>query len=315
MFLYLVKWTTTGVAAWYRLRNRHTTGVALCNLWTLVKPCTPSNLTRELSKSLLETLKRIQRIEEECGGEISLSFQELPSGEIFSYFPNRKVKTASVIKFPLLAHIALAVEEGDLQWGEVIPLEEAEKTGGAGVLPYLSTGLPLTLRDLCVLMTIISDNTATNVLIERLGVAPCNAKMRALGLRETTLYRKAYALDTPESLQFGLGSTTPQEMLQLLTLVAENRLGSPETCAEILHFLELQQHRYSIPRYLPEHWTYAGKTGAIDAVRNDIGLITTTDGRRFALAVFIQKLPRVQWTVDNPGVLAIAQIAQMLLPS
>jgi beta-lactamase class A len=162
-------------------------------------------------------------------------------------------------------------------------------------------------------MTIVSDNTGTNMVIERLGIAAINARMRALGLTVTTCFRKTYSPDTPESAEFGLGVTTPNEMLRLLTLLANGAIGDTETSANILTILAAQQYRDCIPRLLPADWTYAGKTGAIDHVRNDVGLVTAPDGRRFALALFCQELPVVQWTADNPGMIALARLAKLLV--
>jgi beta-lactamase class A len=261
----------------------------------------------------VETLRAIAAIEKECGGTLCFAAQDLQTGETWQVHADRKCKTASVIKLPILVHVALAVREGSLSWEEILTLTDAEKVDGSGVLTPLTAGLQLTLRDVCALMIIVSDNTGTNMVLERVSIAAVNARMRALGLPVTTCFRKAYSPDTPESAEYGLGVTTPNEMLRLLTLLANGALGGAETSADILKILEAQQYRDCIPRLLPEDWTYAGKTGAIDPVRNDVGLVTTSDGRRFALALFCQELPVVQWTADNPGMIALARLAKLLV--
>ncbi len=272
----------------------------------------PANVPHNLDAA---TLAAVERIETGLGGEGLLAFavQDLQTGWQRLYRADRRCQTASVIKFPMLIHVALAVQEGLLDWSEKLTLTEAEKVAGAGVLTQLTAGTDWTLRDLCVLMTIISDNTATNMLIERLGVEPINARMRTLGLPLTTLYRKSYSADTEASREFGLGMTTPQEMLDLLTLLAEDRIGDAAVSGEIRSIMKEQASRDCIPRYLPEDWKYAGKTGSIDAVRNDVGLVTAPDGRQFALALFCQQLPMVQWTSDNPGIIALARLTKTLL--
>jgi beta-lactamase class A len=265
----------------------------------------PDNLEPDL-------LADVQAIERESGGKLCFAARDLQTGRTYCYRADEKCKTASVIKFPILVHVALAVQEGSLSWSEKLVLTDAEKVGGSGVLTQLTAGLSLTLRDVCTLMTIVSDNTGTNMVIERVGTAPINARMRALGLPVTTVFRKSYTDDTPESKPYGLGVTTPREMLRLLMLLAEGRLGAPAG-EEILKIMAEQYYRDCIPRLLPEDWKYAGKTGSIDPVRNDVGIVTAPDGRRFALALFCQDLPVVLWTSDNPGMLALARLTRRLL--
>ncbi len=261
----------------------------------------------------LKLLADIAAIEHESGGRLCFALRDLQTGETRYYRADQKCKTASVIKFPILVHVALAVREGRLSWEEKLTLTDAEKVDGSGVLTQLTAGLEISLRDVCVLMTIVSDNTGTNMVIERVGTEPINARMRALGLPVTTIFRKAYSPDTPQSKPYGLGVTTPREMLRLLTLLAEEKIGDAATSATIVKIMEAQYYRDAIPRLLPEDWKYAGKTGAIDPVRNDVGLVTAPDGRRFALALFCQDLPVVQWTADNPGLLALARLTRRLL--
>ncbi|HZO90908.1 MAG TPA: serine hydrolase [Chthonomonadaceae bacterium] len=266
--------------------------------------------------ALAALLCDLETIERESGSVISLAARNLQTGEMVGYHADRKVSTASVIKLPILVHVALAVREGRLSWGETLTLLEAEKVGGSGILTSLTAGLALPLRDACTLMIILSDNTGTNMVIDHVGIEPVNARMRALGLPRTTLFRKAYsqsAVVSRAEARFGLGVTTPHEMVRLLTLLAEGKVGDAETSADILKILEGQHYRESIPRLLPAEWKYAGKTGALNHVRNDVGLVTLPDGRRFALALFCQNIPGVLWTADNPGHLALARIARRVL--
>jgi len=258
-------------------------------------------------------LAAVERIERDSGGLLAFAVQDLQTNRTFLYRAGHRCQAASIVKFPILIHAALAVQEGLLDWSEKLRLTAAAKVGGSGVLTQLTAGTEWTLRDLCVLMTIVSDNTATNMVIERVGVEPINARMRALGLPLTTLYRKSYAQDTDASREYGLGMTTPTEMLALLLLLAEGRIGTAALSQEILTILEAQAYRDCIPRYLPEDWKYAGKTGSIDAARNDVGVVTAPDGRRFALALCCQQLSKVQWTPENPGTIALAQLARCLL--
>ena len=166
-----------------------------------------------LAHNLPEVLRAdVEQIERDCGGVLCFAFHDFQTGKTLRYRADDRCKTASIIKFPMLVHVAMAVQEGELSWTEPLTLTDTEKVGGSGVLTQLTQGLTLSLRDVCVLMTIVSDNTGTNMIVERLSVAPINARMRSLGLPVTTLFRKVYSEDTPESKPYGLGVTTPEEM-------------------------------------------------------------------------------------------------------
>ncbi len=255
----------------------------------------------------------IIEIEKDLGFDIHIAACDLLTSDIFQYRSDERCKTASVIKLPILVHAALLVEEGKLSWDEQLELRQDEKVAGSGVLTRLTAGLKLSIRDVCTLMTIISDNTGTNMMIVRLGTEPINNRMRQLGLLKTTCFRKAYTEDTEASKPYGLGAATAGEMIVLLNLIASRKLGSAETSANIEEILGGQIYRDCIPRLLPEEWKYAGKTGAVDGVRNDVGIITRADGRRFSLAVFCQNVSDLRWTADNEGLLAIANISKLLL--
>lgn len=254
-------------------------------------------------------------LEKEVEFDIHVAARDLQTDDTFHYRADEMCKTASVIKLSILAHTALLVEEGRLTWEENLTLTEKEKVAGSGVLTRLSSGLKLNIRDVCTLMTIISDNTGTNMMIERLGTAGINARMRELGLFKTNCFRKAYTPDNEDSMPFGLGGTTADEMLSLLTLIAQRTLGSADTSEVIERILSGQIYHDCIPRLLPHDWNYAGKTGAVDGVRNDVGIVTTPDGRRFAIAVFCQNVTDLRWTAENVGLLAIARLARLLLVS
>lgn len=272
-----------------------------------------SRFSHRTSDQRLEALAH--ELEQGCGGDTSLHFavRDLQTGATLRYRADEPCKTASVIKFPILVHVALAVREGSLRWDEKLTLTDAEKVDGSGVLTQLTAGLQLSLRDVCTLMTVVSDNTGTNMVIEHVGVEAINARIRSLGLPVTTCFRKAYSPDTEASRVYGLGVTTPDEMLDLLTRLANDEIGDATTSAEIRTILGGQFYRDAIPRLLPEDWKYAGKTGGINAARNDVGLVTTPEGHRYALSLFCQNLPMVQWTADNPGLLALARLSERIL--
>ncbi len=261
------------------------------------------------------TLKELERL---ASGKLSFAFYDLQTGALTHHRGDEKTAAASTIKLAILIHIALTINAGSEVWSTQLTLTDAIKSPGAGVLRKMSAGTKLTIRDLAYLMTTISDNTATNLLLDHFGIEAINTRIHNWGLSNTRIQRKLYAYDTPATRQYGFGVSTPNEMAQMLKRVVERQLGSDKTvnekaANEVLAILAEQQDRSGIPRYLPDLWSYAGKTGAVDNLRADVGLVTTPAGERYILACFCSDLKRINWTVDNPGWLAIGRLAERLL--
>lgn len=253
-----------------------------------------------------------EQLERELGARLCFAFHDLQSGQRLSYRADEPVATASVIKLPILVHVALEVEGGRLDWGERIALGAAVRAPGTGILKQLGDGLVPSVRDLAVLMTALSDNTATNMLIDRVGIAAVNDRLAALGMAETRLLRRVFAPDTPATRPFGLGVTTAHEAAGLLARVARGELDGAAATV-VAELLAMQQDRAAIPRMLPAGWQYAGKTGSNPDLRADVGILSGPGGRQVVLAAFCAALPRVDWGVDNPGLLAIARLALALV--
>lgn len=258
----------------------------------------------------------IRAIVDRLEGEVSLAARDLRTGRTILLHPDRLCPTASVIKLPILVHTVLLAQEGHLSLDEPVLYAAEEKTPGSGILKDLTPGLQLPLRDLCTLMIALSDNTATNLVLDRVGVEPVNMRMQALGFRHTRLFRKVFSQGPPVSRQnarYGLGVTTPRDMIRLLSALYFGTIGSRETSELVRTFLRAQQGRDGIPRYLPPEWTYEGKGGAVNSVRNDVGIVADPDGLAIALAIFCTDMPRPLWTADNPGWIAIGRLARAIV--
>ena len=238
---------------------------------------------------------------------------ELGTDMIRTHRADEPVPTASTYKLPLLLHIALLVQEGALSWTQPLTLEDRHRSWGSGVLKDLSAGLTLTLRDLCTLMTALSDNTATDLLLGTLGLEGVNRRLESLGFEHTRLLPQHAAPSPGGRPPLAVGVTTPAEMARLLRGVAQGELCSAESSGVMLGMLGAQHDRSMIPRYLPPHWTYAGKTGSNEDLRADVGLVTTAQGRRFVLALSCQHAVTADWSVESPGTLVLARLARDLL--
>jgi beta-lactamase class A len=266
--------------------------------------------------SMPDIYQQIEEIAAGFQGVISLAAKDLRTGASVLYHADRKCPAASVIKLPILVHVLLLEREGFLSTDEEVSLSAESKVPGSGILTQLSEGLTLPLRDACTLMIALSDNTATNLILDRTGVQSVTDRMRALGYPRTKLFRKVFSSGPPvseENRRYGLGVTTPRDMLRLLSDIHSGRIGDAQTCARIRAVLGTQHYRDGIPRLLPASYQFQGKSGAVDAVRNDVGFVTVAEGRDIALAIFCQKMAQPMWTADNPGWLVIARLARALV--
>ena len=233
---------------------------------------------------------------------------------------------ASVIKVAIMAEAYRQAEAGLLSLGDPLPVLAEEVADGSGVLKYLHPGLPLTVADAVELMIIVSDNTATNLLVRRLGAGAVNASMDALGFTQTRAagpIRTANA-DVPLAQ---MSRTTPREMAGLLALLAAGTLVSAAASAAMIETLEHQLYADMLPRHLP--LTYyperlglrempvriAHKTGGLSGVRNDVGIVraqTAAGLRTMVFSAFTADVADHElWTVENVGARAVAEVARL----
>jgi beta-lactamase class A len=274
---------------------------------------------------------QLQAIAAAHHGRVTLFARNLTSGQTASLLPDELVQTASVIKLGVLLDAAEQIRAGKASLDEKVVLTKANQVGGSGVLGVLDAPLDLTLRDTLTLMVVVSDNTATNVNIDRLGLAHINATIQAAGLKDTYLYKKVMVpasgpmpADQPK---FGLGKTTAREMESLMERLVTCHLsldggpvqsGDSKICGAMLHMLRNQQDRNSLPRYLEtldtsEHGSAIGnKTGALNAVRNDVALIATKAGP-VVIAAFTQENKDQRWTGDNEAEQTLGKLGKAIV--
>src|SRR3954447_5931599 len=207
--------------------------------------------------------RQLQAIAADHHGKLAIYAHNLRTGQTASLSPDVPVKTASTIKLGILLDAAEQIRSGKAALTEKLVLNHDNQVEGSGVLAQLTAPLALTLGDTLTLMVILSDNTATNMAIDRLGLEHVDDTLRAAGLKDTWLYKKVYVPPSgpmpADQPQFGLGKTTPREMASIMERLAECRLAldnSPQLpsdgllCGAILHMLRNQQDRDSLPRYI-----------------------------------------------------------------
>jgi len=264
-------------------------------------------------------------------GKVTLFARNLKTGQTASLLPDELVQTASVIKMGILLDAAEQIRAGKASLEEKVVLTKANQVGGSGVLGVLDAPLDLTLRDTLTLMVVVSDNTATNVNIDRLELAHINATIQAAGLKDTYLYKRVMVPPSgpmpPDQPKFGLGKTTARDMESLMERFATCHLaldgrpvlpGDGKICGAMLHMLRNQQDRNSLPRYLEtldtsEHGSAVGnKTGALNAVRNDVALIATKAGP-VVIAAFTQQNTDQRWTGDNEAEQTLGKLGKAIV--
>lgn len=227
----------------------------------------------------------VARHAEECGGTVAVAAVHLETGERLEREAARSFPSASVIKVPILAALHQEAEGGRLSREETVTLTEAVKVPGSGVLRELHAGLELTLEDLARLMIVVSDNTATNLLIDRIGAETVNRLLADLGFEVTRLGRKMYDFAARDR---GLENhCAAGEITAMLVRMERRELVSAAASEAMLAVMKRQAYVSKIPRLLPLDTTVANKTGEITGVSHDVGLIYAPSGP-IALSVLTQ---------------------------
>lgn len=258
------------------------------------------------------------QIADAAPGVVTYQAVNLTTGKTLARDADAPVRTASVIKVPIMAEAFWQVEEKRRRWDDRLTLDRKTAVGGSGILGLLSDGLELTLRDAVTLMIVLSDNTATNLVLDALDGGPggVNARMRTLGLPLTTVFRKAFSPDdpdNPDAMKFGLGRMTAAEMCALLSRMARGELVSAQASVGMTDILKRQFYRDGIPAHLPVGWATATKSGSVEGLRNDVGLVFPPDGRGpLALAISCDDQPAAQTHGDDTGLATIAHLSAAL---
>jgi beta-lactamase class A len=263
-----------------------------------------------------ETLaEKLMPLVEAHAGKVAIAVKQLNSGESFAHEADRPMPTASLIKLPVMVEAYRQAAEGKVELAELLPLREEDKVPGSGILTtHFSAGLQLPLRDAVRLMMAYSDNTATNLVVTKVGLANVNANMESLELLHTKIHSLVYRRDTsilPErSKEFGLGSTSASDMVRLLELLWNGKLADEAaTKAMLAHLKACEDKRLS--RHLPGKIAVYQKTGSVNAVRTVAGILDPTSGP-VAICVLTSDNKDQRWTADNAGEVLCAKVGQIV---
>ncbi len=262
-------------------------------------------------------------------GKVALYAEDLTTHASAALAPDTPVQTASVIKLLILLEAVEQIRAGHVRFEDRLALTPADRVPGSGILTHLDAPLRLTFKDVLTLMIALSDNAATNLAIDHLGLAAINARAASLGLKQTHLYKKVFTpvadgTVLPDDFkQFGLGKTTPREIATVMRTLATCAFTAPaqpadsSLCNTALAMLYLQQTRTGIPYFLDAlpgatGTSLADKTGALDAVRNDVAAISTPHGL-ILMALFTYDNQDRRWIEQNPNELLLATLARTIV--
>lgn len=257
-------------------------------------------------------------------GKFCVAARNIITGEEILFNADELCPTASVFKVPVLVELLRRYELGEISLDSVHVLREDDKCPGSGILKEMTPGMTLTVKDLATLMIIISDNTATDLLVGMLGVDNITATMRNFGLKNTYItmgckgilahfvgIKKAWP--THEEVRLAASrmaelnvdedsialkgvpennTTTPRDMVDLLEQLHKGKLLGEKGTAIAIDIMKRQQLRYRIPALLPPGTITATKSGTLsNRVMNDVGLVYPRQGDPYAIAIFTSQEP------------------------
>ena len=251
-------------------------------------------------------------------GKVWIYAKNLDSGKEYSYRGDEQVRTASTIKLPIMAETFRQVAEGKLKWSDELIVTKEKKTGGSGILGEFSDDSKIDLKTAVHLMIVMSDNTATNLVLDKVTSDSVNEYMAKLGLNDTLSMRKIGGggdskawLNDQRNRLFGLGRSSPRDMVRLLEKIEKGEIVSNEASAEMIAILKRQQYKDGIGRGVSDTMQVASKSGSLDRLRSDVGIIYTRRGR-IAMAITTDDMPHTGYNQENPGLHMIWKLSQIL---
>jgi beta-lactamase class A len=247
-------------------------------------------------------------------GVVGYSVRDLGSGATLSLRGDETFPTASLIKVPILVTVFDLVEKKRLSLDDELNVLPIDKVGGSGVIQYLHSGIHLTVRDAAWLMTILSDNTATNLLLDRIVIRRVWEKMEALGLPHSKVHSKTFlrisSVAPDSSAKYGFGVTTPNEMSKLFELLARGKAVSAAADSTMLDILEHTDYNQMLTRFV-DSVRVAHKYGADTAVRTECALFRLKSP--VAACVLTKENVDRRWVLDNEPQTTVARMGQAIV--
>ena len=224
----------------------------------------------------------IEDVDQHLDGVMGVAIEDLTTGDHFFLHEDEVFAQASSIKITVLANLYLQAEQGKLKLTDLYTVQASDLVPDSDIMNGLTPGVTrITLRDLATMMVAVSDNSATNVLIDRVGMPNVNTMLDSLNLPHTRLRRKMMDLQAAKGGRENI--STPREMMTLLDAIYHGKVLNKESTADFFKMLSTNKNSW-IPRDLPADLKVADKPGALEAVRNDSGVVFV-EGRPYVICV------------------------------
>ena len=247
-------------------------------------------------------------------GVVGYTVHNLDTGERFERRGDETFSTASLIKVPVLVTVYDLVEKGLLGLDDPLTVLKLDKVAGSGMLQYLRDNTTVTVHDAAWLMITLSDNTATNLLLDRIIIRRVWDTMEKLGLPHTKVHSKSFlrnssvAMDS--SVKYGLGVTTPNEMSRLFALLADGRVVSPRADSTMLDIMAHNQDGEKLQRYV-DGLDVPHKTGDTDQVRTECALFPLQS--RVVVCVLTKENQDKRYMIDNDAHVMMARMGDAIV--
>jgi len=247
-------------------------------------------------------------------GTVGYTVLDLDGGVRLSRRGDETFPTASLIKVAILVTVYDLVAQKKLSLDDRLTVLAIDKVPGSGQLQFLHDGAEITVHDAAWLMSTLSDNTATNLLLDRIIIRRVWDKMESLGLHHTKVHSKTFlrsssvAMDS--SVKYGLGVTTPNEMATLFELLARGRAVSPAADSAMLDILEHNEDNAMLQRFAGGVRA-AHKTGATDAVRTECSLFYLAS--RVVACVLTKDNADQRWVIDTEPQVTMARMGEAIV--
>lgn len=238
-------------------------------------------------------------------------------GNVIKINEREKFETASTIKLFVLAALFERIERGEISLSDMLEYRQEHVIDGSGILSSMEVGTKLSVKNIATLMIIVSDNIATNMLIDFLGVGQINDCIRRLGCGDTILHNR---IDFAKYSK--LGTSTPEDYARMWVRMAQGKLISPESSEQMLEICRQQHYHSMLTRNLPPYYLdadnydeeiiyVASKSGSMNACRNDGGIVSTPYGK-YVIVLFNKNFSDSQYYNDHPATVFGSKVSRLI---
>lgn len=260
--------------------------------------------------------KRIEAELKSYDGKMGIYINDF-KGNVIAFNAEEKYETASTIKVYILAALFDEIEKGNKSLKDMLEYKQSHAVDGSGIMSSLEVGTVLSVKNLATLMIIVSDNIATNILIDYLGIDTINTSIQRLGCKDTVLYNSLHF-----DLYRKLGTTTPRDYAGMFERMAKGTLISKEASAQMIAICKQQHYNSMLTKNMPPYFmdpdnyeeeviSFASKSGSMNACRNDGGIVSTPYGS-YVIVLLNKEFSDGMYYPDHPATVFGARISRLI---